>query len=1602
MAVSASQIQQLYIAYYGRPADPAGLAYWQAQAAAGTARGTTDAAILDSFGASFGANAEYTATFANMSDVQKVNTVYNNLFSHDADPSGLLYWATKLTNGDLTIANIVRAVSTSAITAKNVDGVAFNSKVTAAESFTNSLTTTTQILGYTGTAAGVAAKAWITTINSADTLATAIAPTALAATVASATAAPVVAGQTFTLTTGLDTSAFVGGSNNDAFNATVVQTNTTGTTLQAGDALTGGAGTDTLTVSVTGAAAAAGTTTPVSAVSLTGVEKVLVNNFNTQVMTAGVAATTFDGALFDSSLTTLGLAASSTTANAGNTAFTNIKKIVAGEMGQGVGDLTIGYLGTVVAGTADAMSLSLANQTGGTFTASGIETLNVASNTSANTVTLAAGPTTVNVSGAVKLTLGGTLDSGVTTLNASANTGGLVVVHATAGIAITGSAAADTITSGTNLTGVGAVDAGAGVDALVTTANTAIAATTDGTRYTNFETLSINETGVDVNNGRAQDVSLVAGITKIALSAFNDTTDDANEGGATVAFTKLSSAVTALDISGIANADNVDMIVNLTAARTTDTTTDTLALTMGTTTASMGTDTVAATGGVDEMIDITINDEETVSILSQGGTNLVRQINAADLTSLTITGSKALTIATLAGNTALTTINASAATANVIISANAGTTASTITGGAGNDAFIGSTKADSIDGGSGNDSLSGGAGVDIIVGGAGLDSIVGGAGIDSLSGGDGNDTFEVGATQTDFTGSATAETVSGGAGTDTLSFAAAAYTITAAELLGLSSIEQITIGATTDATAITLTDAVFTANGNASLIIDLDAATTSNVTITASALTAANSLNVIYTAANEDTAGSSISLGAGADTVRVDALMLDDVATIGGGTGSDILNIGADGTATMNANITGFESMTFRTVTGAYAITADNATAASTFTVDASNLTSGTLLFSAAAETASAYVMTGGGGVDTLTGGAGNDTISGGLGADTIVGGAGVDNLSGGEGGDLFTVATVAHFVGLTAAEVVAGGTGADILDFTENAATVISVADLAGISSIETIRLTGNTTNTITLADSTFTANGAATLTITDSQATAGMTVNGSAITSSANSLVINGTVAATGVNDTLTGGSGNDTFNYATSGTIGVSFEATDVINGGAGVDTLALTITTTALTAVTLTNVSNIEKITLANTAGTLDTSITLADANFATVTGATIDFSGSTTTGTGTIDASAEDDSTFVITGSTGADTITGGQLADTISGGAGIDRITGHAGADQLTGGAAADTFVYTNATVAHSSGTVVDSITDFLSGTDKLEVTLNYSSLTSVLNINAVRASAGVAGLTLAQDALSGERGQYIYDTTTSQLYINVNADNLITSSDFKIGTNAGTTASATFAADGSDINFVITGGTNADVIIAGGGADTITSGGGADSIDAGAGADTITSTAGGTIIGGLGADSITMNGAGDHVIRFTSAASFDTITNTSGWATGGADKIQISMAGISVGDGNTTIANGATGDGNTVGSTAELYVVQTNSADITLANVVSAVGPAGITNLALSANVAAGAKIILAFDDGTDTAVYLFTSAAADTTILAAELTLIGFLTGVAATAHGDYVFVA
>ena len=106
MATSAADIQKLYIAYFNRPADTAGLAFWQARAdAAGSVEAVAD---------QFSNSDEYTGLFNGASNFDIVNTLYINLFGRAAEDAGLKYWAGKLSSGELTVGTVAYTIANSA------------------------------------------------------------------------------------------------------------------------------------------------------------------------------------------------------------------------------------------------------------------------------------------------------------------------------------------------------------------------------------------------------------------------------------------------------------------------------------------------------------------------------------------------------------------------------------------------------------------------------------------------------------------------------------------------------------------------------------------------------------------------------------------------------------------------------------------------------------------------------------------------------------------------------------------------------------------------------------------------------------------------------------------------------------------------------------------------------------------------------------------------------------------------------------------------------------------------------------------------------------------------------------------------------------------------------------------------------------------------------------------------------------------------------------------------------------------------------------------------------------------------------------------------
>lgn len=182
-------VQQMYVAYFGRPADTAGLDYWTNVVEA-------NAGATAAVSAAFAASPEYIVTYFGQTNTQIVNNIYQNLFGRDADAAGRTYWANLLTNGTIKVDTIVAEVAKAALT---TDAEAVENKVAASTAFTAALDTTAENAGYQGNSALTLAKAFIKTVTSDTTLATAIAPANLTAQVA----AVVKAGTPFTLAGGL-------------------------------------------------------------------------------------------------------------------------------------------------------------------------------------------------------------------------------------------------------------------------------------------------------------------------------------------------------------------------------------------------------------------------------------------------------------------------------------------------------------------------------------------------------------------------------------------------------------------------------------------------------------------------------------------------------------------------------------------------------------------------------------------------------------------------------------------------------------------------------------------------------------------------------------------------------------------------------------------------------------------------------------------------------------------------------------------------------------------------------------------------------------------------------------------------------------------------------------------------------------------------------------------------------------------------------------------------------------------------------------------------------------------------------------------------------
>jgi Ca2+-binding RTX toxin-like protein len=311
-----------------------------------------------------------------------------------------------------------------------------------------------------------------------------------------------------------------------------------------------------------------------------------------------------------------------------------------------------------------------------------------------------------------------------------------------------------------------------------------------------------------------------------------------------------------------------------------------------------------------------------------------------------------------------------------------------------------------------------------------------------------------------------------------------------------------------------------------------------------------------------------------------------------------------------------------------------------------------------------------------------------------------------------------------------------------------------------------------------------------------------------------VDGSLLLFGDNSTATGDDGGNTLNsgsgrdlilaFGGSDTINLaaaSYGAGDVIDGGAGYDSLIFTGTAAS---------------------------------------GLVIDFAAGIISGGGTGGAGS---ATFAnierLTGGSGNDSISGNAVGQNIGGAGGNDTLWGAGGNDTLWGIAGADTFVFRETGAANA-----DLIGDFASGTDK--ISLDASVMTALGA--AGNFGTGDARFWAAAGATGGHDAddRVVYNTTTRQIFYDADG--------------SGSGAAQLIATLQSGATLVAT-----DIVISGTtpppsgpteGDDSLVGTSGNDTIDGLGGNDTIDGLAGNDVlIGGAGADSL-VGGDGNDTLR--------------------------------------------------------------------------------------------------------------------------------------------------
>jgi len=593
---SKTKIQQMYVAYYGRPGDPAGIEYWGSVLDVAEASGGS----IDSIISAFGDSDEYTTGIGTGSTSEQVTTLYQQMFNRDPEADGLAFWVNEVDSGARTLGEVALAIAESA---QNDDATTLANKVVAANYYTEQVTAT----GATYDSADIAAAKAI--IGDVTSDAVTVVNSYSATDAALASQGGTTDGASFTLTSSIDTVTGTGGDD------TIIGDNAT---TSAADQVIGGDGNDLIKLFATN-------TVP----QLTSVESMYFNapggnvNVSTQ---SGVTDVELDSAATGRTVTVTSgqdvtldsITAGGTTTIAGNTPTS----------------LNLTLDGTGVATSTNTLAL----------TGSGLTTLNVTGANNASYIgsltNTGAKLATINIMGDQTIAITHALTT-VKTIDGSSSTGNTLINGVGASsLTFTGGTGNDKITMGATLTSADTLNGGDGTDTLSVSAAYTTATTTN---VSNFETIqlagaSLTQNLALLNSNNTLTGLIMSGGTTATVTGINDAT--ATNMTMTADHTAVSLTASSHVAGGTSdaatltlndsatNGTGVDITTSLTMANVDDLTISNVSDGSPATSEANSIASLVAT----DMDKLTITGDQSVSITTAASTLALTEVDASGLT----------------------------------------------------------------------------------------------------------------------------------------------------------------------------------------------------------------------------------------------------------------------------------------------------------------------------------------------------------------------------------------------------------------------------------------------------------------------------------------------------------------------------------------------------------------------------------------------------------------------------------------------------------------------------------------------------------------------------------------------------------------------------------------------------------------------------------------------------------------------------------------------------------------------------------------------------------------------------------------------------------